>query len=85
MSKVYRMDSFFVEGKKWESLAISVPRSFKFDVWASEADGMYELEYRGRFVPNDTDVQTVCVEAEAFVRHELEILKNNSSRVNMTT
>lgn len=85
MSKVYRMQSFFVDGIKWELLAISVARSFKFDVWASPVDGLYELEYRGRFIPNDVDVQTVCVEAEAFVRQQLENLKNNSSGDNITT
>jgi len=71
LSKVYRLSAFFVEGIKWELLAVSVTRSFKFDVWASPVGESYELEYRGRFEPTEDSVEGVCFEAEAFVKRSL--------------
>lgn len=91
MSKVYRITSFWVHDEEfgaeiqWELLSVSVPRSFKFDVWASPVSAAYVMEYRGRFIPSDDEDDTVLIESEAFVRHTLEILKNNSTGVNITT
>lgn len=81
---------------EWELLCVSVQRSLKVDVWASRKGDSYELEYRGRFTPElstliETDgdlsyeVESICAESEAFVRQTFEILKKNSSQVNMTT
>lgn len=75
MSKVYRIRGFFVESVLWESLSVSVPRSFKFDVWASPVDNAkQQLEFRGRFTPSDDDEDSVYAETEEYVRRSLKAL-----------
>lgn len=73
MSKVYRLRGFFIGEELWEALSVSIPRSFKIDVWASPSNNATgQLEYRGRFTPSDDDEDSIYVETEEFVRRSLK-------------
>lgn len=90
MSKVYRMTSFFIYDSEedamieWEALIVTIPRSYKLDVWASPKGMNYELDYRGRFTPTNAGLVsteelieyeegTIYVEAERYIRKVINL------------
>lgn len=68
--RVYRIHVFFVDDVKWEAMFVTIPRSFKLDVWASAiTQDATELVYQGRFEPSFfQDEQELYAQVEDYVR-----------------